>query len=302
MAITIRKLPCPNADVENSNATYTDTVVSGGTLVLPDITVTDSDGSTYTQPSVEDVVCTLSPDTSLEVNGVSEGSVVAGSTVDIQLSDSLGVVTPISVTQTGNDFAVVLPAATAAPVGATLMKTGQTTSYRTGDDGDLEAGRATDFFTLASNNPFGNTNRFTDELGGATYTNNIVIDWSTYNGATVLGYRRTVNGVNITWADAIDGALALSIGTFTSGWRLPNRNEFSNIWNGESTLGYNYAPFNLNTPGLECWTGNSLKAATTLAWYNNTTYGQEVYKAKTTATNSRYIPVRTFTVTGTTLT
>ena len=35
-----------------------------------------------------------------------------------------------------------------APVGATLMKTGQTTSYRTGDDGDFEAGRATDFLLL----------------------------------------------------------------------------------------------------------------------------------------------------------
>ena len=48
-------------------------------------------------------------------------------------------------------------------------------------NGDLEAGRATDFFTLATNNPFGNTNRFTDELGGSTYANNIVIDWSTYD-------------------------------------------------------------------------------------------------------------------------
>jgi len=58
MAITIKKLNCVDADVENSNASYTDSVASGGTLVLPDITVTDSDGSTYTQPSVEDVVCT----------------------------------------------------------------------------------------------------------------------------------------------------------------------------------------------------------------------------------------------------
>jgi hypothetical protein len=49
---------CADATVENSNATYTDSVVSGGTLVLPDITVTDSDGSTFTQPSVENVTCT----------------------------------------------------------------------------------------------------------------------------------------------------------------------------------------------------------------------------------------------------
>ena len=78
--------------------------------------------------------------------------------------------------------------AAVAPVGATLMKTGQTTSYRTGDDGDIEAGRATSFSVLSANNPFGNTNRFTDELGGTTYANNIVIDWSTYNGTTVLGW------------------------------------------------------------------------------------------------------------------
>ena len=45
---------------------------------------------------------------------------------------------------------------------ATLMKTGQTTSFRTGDDGDLEAGRNVSFTVLAENNPFGNTNRFTD--------------------------------------------------------------------------------------------------------------------------------------------
>jgi hypothetical protein len=273
------------------------TVTQDGFEVIPDnIIVTGSE--------IDIILANTIPcaDTTIEVNGTTEGTFASGSTVDIQLSDSGGVVTPDSVTVVGNDVQIVLADCVGGSVGATLMKTGQTTSYRTGDDGDLEAGRATSFFVLASNNPFGNTNRFTDELGGSTYTNNIVIDWSTYNGSTVLGYRRTTNSVGITWNDAIDAALALSIGTFTSGWRLPNRNEFSNIWNGESTLGYNYAPFNLSTPGLECWTGNSLIAATTLAWYNSTTYGQENYKAKTTATNSRYIPVRTFTVTGTTLT
>jgi len=50
--------PCVDAIVENSDASYTDTVASGGTLVLPDITVTDSDGSTFTQPSVTNVTCT----------------------------------------------------------------------------------------------------------------------------------------------------------------------------------------------------------------------------------------------------
>ena len=53
---------------------------------------------------------------------------------------------------------------------ATLMRTGATTSYRTGDDSDTSSeGRATDFFTLAENNPFGTTDRFTDEIGTQTY-------------------------------------------------------------------------------------------------------------------------------------
>ena len=49
------------------------------------------------------------PDTTIEVNGTIEGSVVSGSTVDVQLSDSGGVVVPTSVTQVGNDLQIVLP-------------------------------------------------------------------------------------------------------------------------------------------------------------------------------------------------
>ena len=49
----------PDANVENSDSSYTNTVASGGTITLPDITVTDSDGSTFTQPSVVNVVCSL---------------------------------------------------------------------------------------------------------------------------------------------------------------------------------------------------------------------------------------------------
>ena len=184
-----------------------------------------------------------------------------------------------------------------AAVGATLMKTGQTTSYRTGDDGDLEVGRATDFTTLASNNPFGNTNRFTDELGVTTYTKNIVIDWSTYNGINVLGYYRTVSPTNITWNSAIDGALAISIAGFTTGWRLPNANEFCSIMNWGLASQISYAPFNFG--------GYSLQTSTTWAYTttNNITIGPTglVGISAKSGTSGRYIGVRTFTVTGTIL-
>jgi hypothetical protein len=184
---------------------------------------------------------------------------------------------------------------TPAPVGATLMKTGQTTSYRTGDDGDIEAGRATSFSVLASNNPFGNTNRFTDELGGQTYTNNIVIDWSTYNGSNVLGYYRIAT-VAASWNAAIDAALALSIASFTSGWRMPNKLEMENICNYGTAFILNYSPFNLN---FTLWISTTYLASTTIAYTLAQSWVNLTLK---TTSGARWIACRNFTVTGTTLT
>ncbi len=177
---------------------------------------------------------------------------------------------------------------------AKLMKTGQTTSYRTGDDGDIEAGRDVDFFTLAENNPFGTTDRFTDELGTQVYANDIVIDWSTYDGSTVLGWRKTLSAGN--WNTAIDNSLLVSIGSFTSGWKLPNITELQNIINYELPLNFSYIPFNF--PIANLWSSNTPFGATAdaLITYER---GQIIRSAKTSGRN--YIPCRYFTVTGTTL-
>jgi hypothetical protein len=266
----------PDCDVENSDASYTASVESGGVLVLPDSDV--------------------------NVNGNFEGDVVSVQPIDINVTDGTNPVTPTAIGISGNTVTIEVPAGGGgAPVGATLMRTGQTTSYRTGDDADTRAeGRATDFFTLASNNPFGNTNRFTDELGGQTYTNNIVIDWSTYDGTTVLGWRRTTNGVNIAWANAIDGALLVSIGTFTSGWRLPNITELNSFANHElGGLRHSvFSPIGLVT----LWSSTTSKFVSTgsaITVTSNTL--NQAFTTKTTTTSMRYIPCRTFTVTGTTL-
>jgi hypothetical protein len=247
--------PCAPANILNSDGSYSTTVASGGTLILPDetINIVDEDGNpldtitfpVYTDPNI--------------------------------------------------DITSYCPTVTPAPVGATLMKTGQTTSYRTGDDGDLEAGRATDFFTLASNNPFGSTARFTDELGGSTYANDWVIDWSTYNGATVLGYYR-VKQAALDWDDAIDSALG-TFGTF-SGCRLPNRNELNNLVNMETLRALQYPPFNDNS-NSRFWTSSTY--LTTAFYLTNQSGGALLGAVKTTLLYF-FIPVRTFTVTGTTLT
>ena len=273
---TISKLggpgSCADATVKNSDTSYATSVQSGATLVVP-----DSD---------------------ININAVLQGQVVSIKPVNIQLTNGVTTVTPTSVSISGNTVNVQVPAAVSRST-AKLMKTGQTTSYRTGDDGDIEAGRNVDFFTLAENNPFGNTNRFTDELGGQTYTKNIVIDWSTYDGSTVLGWRRTPNASNVQWNSAIDNALLVSIAPFTTGWRLPNNYELfsiSNVGLG-NTLGY--SPFNVNAVYQNIWTSNTWAQSTANGFYLNQGQGAILLQGKTSTAS--WLPCRTFTVTGTTL-
>lgn len=182
---------------------------------------------------------------------------------------------------------------------AKLMKTGQTTSYRTGDDGDFEAGRATNFTTLAENNPFGNTNRFTDELGGTTYTNRIRIDWSTYDGTTVLGYYQLATPLSHTWNQAIDWALALSVSPFTSGWRLPNINELMNLMNYSLAQNLNYAPISLT--GLSQFTSTTSPRVTTNAYEILSNSDTPIFERSKTIARNTIFAVRVFTVSGTTL-
>ena len=113
--------------------------------------------------------------------------------------------------------------------------------------------------------------------------------------------------MDITWNDAIDGALAVSIGTFTTGWRLPNVIEIMSLWNGSASLTYNYSPLNLNAGGnWNIWTSNTPSLASTVAWVIQiASIGSLNYIGKTLTSSGgngcRYIPCRTFTVTGTTL-
>jgi hypothetical protein len=98
--IIVRQKPdtiCPDATVENSDASYTDTVASGGALVLPD--------------------------TDIEVNGVNEGSVPSVSTIDFQLTDGVNPVTPDSVTVVGNVVTAQVPSASCPDYDAELFIT-----------------------------------------------------------------------------------------------------------------------------------------------------------------------------------
>jgi hypothetical protein len=190
-------------------------------------------------------------------------------------------------------------------VGAKIIKTGQTTSFATGDDGGLQEGRDVDFFTLATNNPFGNTNRFTALDGSQTYTSDIVIDWSTYDNNSVLGWRRTHNGANIDWASAISEALNISILSYTTGWRVPNINEISSIvkYGSGTDFFLNYLPF--NQIFVNFWTSTTIPNDSLTAYRFTNQVSSNIFigrSVKTTSIGFRYIPCRNFTVTGTTLT
>ena len=188
----------------------------------------------------------------------------------------------------------------AAPIGAKLLKTGQTISYKTNDDGDLEAGRNTSFLALLGFNPYGNLKRFLDELGTEVFTNKIVIDWSTFDGTSVLGYYSLIATTPNTWNDAVEEASALSIGTYTNKWRLCNIRELTNLFDYSKNNVMNYAPFSIVSAD-SFWTSTTYAPATFTAWYSDQ-YGQMNIQSKTSQTGLSYIACRTFTVTGTTLT
>ena len=87
-------------NVSNSNDTYVvDTLVD---LELPDITVTDSDGTVASVPSMENVVCTPSAPTSVRVSN-SDDTYDVNTSVDLELPDS-------SVSNSNNSYVNALPA------------------------------------------------------------------------------------------------------------------------------------------------------------------------------------------------
>ncbi len=119
------------------------------------------------------------------------------------------------------------------------IKTGQTTSHATGDDGDREDGRAVDFFTLDCNNSFGNTNRFTDKDGLQVYGDNYMIDH-----LEDLGW--FLNTVDTNWATALSEAATDTEASF-SDWFIPNIRQAFTLINAEpsgTSNPLNYSPFN----------------------------------------------------------
>ena len=240
------KVSIEDSVVKNSDFSYGQQFSSGTTFLLPDINLTQPNGDIQSNPSVIDLSCTLIEDLTTQ-----------------DLNDDL---TPTQINQIQRQQP---------------LRSNQTTSYRTGDDGDLEMGIGASFSTLSDNNIFGNTNRFTSELGNQTYTNNFVLDH-----LTGLMWYKVPNAVD-TWNNAIDGCLAYAGGTFTD-WFLPNINQHMTIisW-GVGAIGLNYAPFSISTAEFY-WTSTTQPSGTTNAIRLNNISSLPVAQIKTNTSKYLY--------------
>jgi len=241
-----------------------------------------SDVGTAANPSVVS-------DATVTINGDSlgaTGDVVAEGSVDIDVQQGGA---PVG----SWDGSVWDVPASACGSTAAQLKTGQTVSYATGDDGDLQEGREVDFTTLNENNYFGNTNRFTDELGTQVYANNIAIDWSTYDQTTnnVTGWY-VVKQSATPWATAITNCTSFSVGSFTSGWYLPNIRQYAQILDLSSTSRLNYSPFNITFGLLNSST--TYPSNTAQAWEGVAGGGSTPIFNRTKTINTEYLIARTF--------
>ncbi len=143
------------------------------------------------------------------------------------------------------------------------IKTGQTTSFGTGDDGDREDGRGVDFFTLDCNNSFGNINKLTDINGLQVYGNDYLIDH-----LTGLGWLRVPVSNNDDWPTQLANAAASNAAGF-SDWFIPNIRQIFTLLNFENVNPnpLNYAPLNsFGTVNGVFWLSTTRRNLTTNAY------------------------------------
>ncbi len=212
---------CPKVTVINSDNSFNVKVAAGGTVILTDTDITINSTVFSGYPS------------SVASNIVVEDT--AGNAVGEKVGEIWEV--PSSGDSKVNR---------ANPTKHNAVALNSGVPFFTNDAIDQNRGRGTDFFTLPVNNPFGNVNRFTDDLGGTGYTSDVVIDWSSHDqvGDTVLGYFR----IPVT---AAFFATMLAGQPYTraslSSWFVMNLNEGRSISNqGIFRNPFNYSPFNVD--------------------------------------------------------
>jgi hypothetical protein len=189
-----------------------------------------------------------------------------------------------------------------------VLASGQTTAYRTGDEGSFRADGffgytppvyptsfallGADFVTLASNNIHGNTLRFTARDGSAAATSGLRI---VQDHLTGLEWRVPASmPAATTWNTAIDTAVADSTGGSTD-WRIPSDRMLDSITNDELSNCLGYQPF-ASISATFIWTSTTLRVDTTQAKRFNLGPANSTIAsaAKTSASGGSYIMCRRF--------
>lgn len=248
---------CEDATYQNSNNSFNGSIASGGDLVLPNIDFTDSDGTTTSVPSMEDVVATPTP-------------VKAG--IKYKRPNITGQTTSYTVGDDGWHLANGTYDYTPPAHPVSFAR--------------LDTTHATPFLMLVENNAFGNKNRFTDKDGLQVYADNYIIDH-----LTGLGYYpiEVIEPLLYDWSSGITTSNSLVYLGF-SDYRMTNVNELDSIFNFDSASLLNYAPFNLNLAKY-FYTSTTDETDTTRAIIIRTnTYGVTL-NAKT-STNRQVLAVR----------
>ncbi|MBU0679715.1 MAG: DUF1566 domain-containing protein [Verrucomicrobia bacterium] len=174
-------------------------ILSGKTAYVDDVVVTGTMANVGTQ----DITPGTSPQTITQ--GYHNGTGSVAGDADLMAGNIKEGIEVFGVTGTHEGGTVIYTNATAA-----VPKTGQTTSYRAGDDGDLEKG-------------VGWATRFTDHEDGTVTDDLSGLMWT--KNANLAGDTRT-------WDDAIDYCNDMNLGAGTYGytdWRLPNVRELQSL-------------------------------------------------------------------------
>jgi hypothetical protein len=289
LTIVVDNPICANGAVENSDASYTTTVVSGGTLVLPD--------------------------SQINVNGVDEGDVVSVKTIDVNLEDSLGdPVTPTSVGLVGNTLTIEVASGGGSPSGV-LFKTieaRQRTSYRTGDEGwrsqngwfdytppsnpaavaELDYTSA-NFFNVLANplvvNGVSSTTRFVDVFGTQAFSGTGNSQLASIDKLTGYMLTRPNSLVTANWNGTIDFAESYSVvinGVTYDDWYLATESEYIEFYHQYAGIGAHLDT--LTSVQIACaasnqWTSTTYANATTSAKYMQLAIRSILNEPKTTS-------------------
>ena len=185
-----------------------------------------------------------------------------------------------------------------------VMASGQTTIYRSGDEGTMRSDGFFDydrppyptnhaeldtFTTLLAYNVHGNTLRYTDRAGAAAATsgNRVVQDHLT----GLEWYVPSSLPALTTWNSAIDAAAASSVES-SSDWYLPTDKMLDSITDDSLTSSLNYGPWGITTP---LWTSTTRPDDSTVARVFRPDIGSLFGNlAKTAATTCSYIFCRRF--------